>query len=164
MFPGPGCLSEIRVVFLQFFDIADKVKQPLIACFLIIFRLLYQHGKVCLPSLPGRHGSRIFVVSCPIKDTADQSGDRKIQGFSPKIRKQIHKGLQLPEDHLFFALFPGPGRCHRFIMFPMFFQIVLHCPIESDIFPAVRIPLKVRHHNGKLPILHSADRRFQHSG
>ena len=56
-----GCclrLSEIRIVFFQKLDIADKIVQPPVACAFKIFRLHHQHVQVGLPYFPsGKSGS-----------------------------------------------------------------------------------------------------------
>ena len=47
-----------------------------------------------------------------------------------------------------------------FLRFPVFLQISFHRPIKSNVFPAVRIFLEFRHHDGQLPVLHAADGRL----
>ena len=148
MFPGAGSLTEVGVVFLQFFNVADKIEKSLITGLLVIFRFLHQHGEVRLPRLSCRHGGGVLVVPGEVEDPVDQAGDWEVHRFFSQSRQEILECCQLAIDN------------RIFLRFPVFLQISFHRPIKSNVFPAVRIFLEFRHHDGQLPVLHAADGRL----
>ena len=94
VFPGPGRLPEIRIVFLQPLDVADKVKQALVAGGLKGAGLFHQHVQVGLARLSRRHGRNVIVIAGVLEDPPDQPVDRQISGLLPQDLNEFLKLFQ----------------------------------------------------------------------
>ena len=78
VFPGPGRLPEIRIVFFQPLDVADKVKQALVAGASKAQAFSTSMSQVGLARLSRRHGGNVIVIAGALEDPPDQPVDRQI--------------------------------------------------------------------------------------
>ena len=75
---GKVHLAVIHLVFLQMFNIANKVKQAAIAGFLVIHGFFHQHGKIGASLCTIRQGLGIIAVSCSSQNFKNQFMNRSI--------------------------------------------------------------------------------------
>ena len=81
---GHAGLTEIRIKFLQFFNVPYKMKQTLVAGGFIGSCLFHQHVQVSPSRLPGRHGGYIVVISALLVYPVQQLMDRQMPCLPPQ--------------------------------------------------------------------------------
>ena len=95
IFPDGTHLSEIHLVFLKIFDIADEIEKPPVAGFLKLHGLFLQHFQIGLPLLSPRHSLGIQAVAGLLEDQVNQLVDGRIRHPPAYPAVNREKPLQL---------------------------------------------------------------------
>ena len=109
-------LAKIDIVFLEFIDVAHKMKQSLVARILIGDRLLHQHAQIRPASGSCRHRRRIISVAAFLQHDLDQLVNRGVRHKRPQPLIQLP---ELPQFFLitfrqrFFTLRKFPAACEH---------------------------------------------------
>ena len=103
--PGKIYLSKIHLVFLQAFDIADKIKQSSVTCLFVVHGPLHQHMQI-RPSLASAGKSaHILFISCDLQNMEDELMYRRIGRHIPDLFQLFQKTADFLFQAFLFILF-----------------------------------------------------------
>ena len=121
-----GRLAEIGIIFLEIFNISDKMEQPLVAGLLIFRRFLHQHIQVRPPGLSCRHRRDIIIIAGFLIQPVNQLMDRQIGSKPTKLLQLFKKAIQTFPAHsscVYATVLPficaASVICHHLCQFPV---------------------------------------------